>query len=1062
MKFSRQLWLFLLTINAIFLHLNILPICSQLCFEEQQLSLLQLKNNFKFNPASSVKLVNWVQSIDCCRWNGVTCDEDGRVMGLDLSKENIAGVIDNSSSLFDLQYLRSLDLSFNNFNRSQIPSQISKLGNLVYLNLSNAGFGGQIPIEISRLTRLASLDLSNFFLGDSLVLQNPNLTMLVQNLSHLTELYLDGVRISERGKAWCQAISSSLPNLRVLSMSRCNISGPIDPSLLKLRYLSIVRLDNNDLSSSVPDFFGNFSNLISLSLGNCKLSGKLSQRVLELEKLQTLDLSNNKFLQGSVLDFPRNGSLQTLVLSGTNISGKLPESIGNLASLATVDLSGCSFSGSIPSSMANLTRLVHLDLSFNHFSGLIPSFVLSKNLTYIKLSHNMFSGPIPTHWEGFQNLVNLDLRNNMLNGTIPSSLFSLPSLQKIQLSDNQFSGQLHEFPSLPSNLLDTLILSSNKLEGPIPTSIFKLRGLHVLQLSSNKFKGTIQLATIQNLGNLTNLDLSYNNLTVNASGNYSTISSFPQLTTLKLASCSLEVFPDLKKQSKLFSLDLSENKISGSVPSWFWSIGNSSLNEVNLSSNSFTDLEEPYYLPPLSSLDLHSNLLNGRLPKIPSSAAYLDYSSNNFSSVIPAEIGNFLFNSVFFSLSNNSLTGPIPECICKAMYIRVLDFSSNMLSGLIPECLFQMTSLGVLNLRRNVLTGRLPDTFSASCGLQTLDLNANQLEGPVPRSLANCKMLGVFDMGNNRIYDNFPCQLENISSLRVLVLRSNQLHGTIACSGSDKVSWKMLQIVDLASNNFSGTLPPKWFKAWQAMMGNEDHYPLQFEFLHLNKFYYQDSVTVTSKGLELKFEKVLTLLTVIDFSRNKFEGPIPKEMGEFRGVYVLNLSQNVLTGQIPSDLGNMIRLESLDLSGNNLNGEIPTQLTRLNFLSFLDLSNNQLTGRIPIGAQFGTFSAACFEGNKGLCGYPLNVTCRVQEEAKTTEDSEGNDRVGVDLKFTGPLFGFVFGLGIFNLPLVFCKRWRIWYNGRVDRLILSASTSHSRSTRGRRNNARSRQQRWGR
>ena len=55
--------------------------------------------------------------------------------------------------------------------------------------------------------------------------------MLVQNLKMIAELYLDGVNISAQGKEWCHALLSSLPNLRVLSMSRCYLSGPIHSSL---------------------------------------------------------------------------------------------------------------------------------------------------------------------------------------------------------------------------------------------------------------------------------------------------------------------------------------------------------------------------------------------------------------------------------------------------------------------------------------------------------------------------------------------------------------------------------------------------------------------------------------------------------------------------------------------------------------------------------------------------------------------------------------------------------------------------------------------------------------
>ncbi|MCI45721.1 verticillium wilt disease resistance protein, partial [Trifolium medium] len=60
--------------------------------------------------------------------------------------------------------------------------------------------------------------------------------MLVQNLTDITELYLDGVAIFTSGEEWGCALSS-LKGLRVLSMTSCNLSGPIDSSLAKLHSL---------------------------------------------------------------------------------------------------------------------------------------------------------------------------------------------------------------------------------------------------------------------------------------------------------------------------------------------------------------------------------------------------------------------------------------------------------------------------------------------------------------------------------------------------------------------------------------------------------------------------------------------------------------------------------------------------------------------------------------------------------------------------------------------------------------------------------------------------------
>jgi hypothetical protein len=107
-------------------------------------------------------------------------------------------------------------LAYNDFNSSHIPSKFDKLANLSYLNLSNAGLAGQIPIVISRLTRLVTHDLSGNYgtweTAHYLTLRNPNLNMLLQNLSELIELHLDNILISAQGKEWCRVLSSSLPN----------------------------------------------------------------------------------------------------------------------------------------------------------------------------------------------------------------------------------------------------------------------------------------------------------------------------------------------------------------------------------------------------------------------------------------------------------------------------------------------------------------------------------------------------------------------------------------------------------------------------------------------------------------------------------------------------------------------------------------------------------------------------------------------------------------------------------------------------------------------------------
>jgi len=1057
MRIPFPSWVFLIPLYSIFLSFCIFVVSDQ-CLETQKSLLLQLKNDLTISPVTSKKLAQWNQTPDCCFWAGVNCSE-GRVSDLDLANEAISG---NISSLFYLQNLQNLSLAYNNFNGSQISSEFGKLTNLRYLNLSNAGFGGQIPIEISRLTRLVSLDLSAIYFPEStrLKLENPNLNTLVQNLPELIELHLDGANISAQGNEWCQALSSSLPNLRVLSLSNCYLSGPIDSTLLKLQSLSIIRLDNNNLSSPVPEFVANFSNLTSLRLSFSGLIGTFPVNIFQVPTLEILDLSNNVLLNGALPDFPQNGSLRTLVLTNTNFSGTLSDTIGNLTKLSKIDLSNCNFSGSMPPSMSKFTQLLYLDMSSNNFTGPIPSFSRAKNLTQINLSRNYLTGHITsTSWEELLNLVSLDLRYNSLNGSIPVSLFSLPSLQKLLLSNNQFSGQLNQSSNISSVLLDTLDLSSNNLAGQIPMFVFEIQGLKILLLSSNKFNGSLQLLNvIQQLRNLSNLDLSYNRLLIEyngTDGSNSSLSSFPQITTLKLASCKLKFFPDfLRNQPKLTYLDLSDNKIYGDIPNWLWKLSN--LLYLNLSFNNLVTLEGPLSnLPLLSVLDLRSNQLQGQLPGLPQFATYLDFSRNNFSSIMPANIGDSLAIAYFFSLSSNKLYGSIPQSICNATYLQVLDLSNNSFTGKIPQCLIEISgTLGVLNLRRNELNGPIPDSFPGDCDLQTLNLNGNKIEGQLPKSLANCTKLEVVDIGNNHIKDIFPCHLKKSSMLRVLVLRSNKFGGRIDCSESNAI-WPMLQIVDIASNNFTGTLPKIY--SWPAMMDDENEAQsklnhLQFKVLSFNGFYYQDAITVALKGLQLEFVKIPTVFTSIDVSCNNLEGPIPEAFRVLKSLYVLNLSHNALTGQIPPSLANLTMLESLDLSSNKFTGKIPMQLAdNLNFLSFLDLSFNQLVGMIPMIKQFAIFSEDSYAGNKGLCGLPLKVKCNgngsndqspPSEPASfpTAEGSHSNTGIvidwnKIDWNYISPELGFIFGFGIVIAPLMFLKRWRIWYSKQIDNIL---------------------------
>ncbi|KAI3848404.1 hypothetical protein MKX03_036252 [Papaver bracteatum] len=1027
------------------------------CLSDQKALLLQLNHSLSSDYFFlSSKRISWSWNTDCCSWGGIICDEAGHVISLDLSSEGINGGLDNSSSLLKLQYLERLNLAHNFLDQelssadyyffarisASFLSELDQLTNLKYLNLSNSGLTEQFPISISRLTRLATLDLSsnnnincndNFCTSWPQILSDPNLETLVHNLAVLRELVLDGIQIFD--SKWCQTLSSSLPKLEVLSLADCSLSGPLDSSLLKLESLNKLNLSYNSFSSEIPNFLGGFPNLISLDLSYCDLYGKVPQRLLHIRTLQGLYLSNNERLHGSLPEFPMDGKLRTLVLSDTSLTGELPNSIGNLKLLSCIDLRNSKFHGSIPVSFSKLNQLQYLDLSSNSFTGLIPSFDMSESLIKVDLSNNRLAGPILSHRNMLPKLVSLNLKNNSFKGTIQSKYFTLPSLQKLDLSMNHFTGHLGEFSNVSSSPLEWLDLSDNKLQGPIPVSIFQLSELLVLRLDSNEFSGTVSLNMVfHKMRNLSSLSLSGNKLSIRSTG--ANFALFPQLDNLRFSSCNLTEFPVfLKNQSRMNLLDLSNNNIHGKIPNWIWKIGNGYLYHLNLSHNF---LEDPDQLLPINSfqslnlLDFHSNMLQGKNIIFPSNVKFLDYSLNNFTSIV-ANL-SFSRSSIisFFSLASNQLSGVIPMSICEVGILLFLDLSYNNLSGPIPPCILRFTE--VLLLRGNNFQGNIPETlFVDYCNLKTLDLNGNRFNGHLPRSLANCTMLEVLDFGNNQYTGGFPSWLGNMSHLRVLVLRSNKFYGPWGNQGT-KCNLPKLQIIDLSSNKFSGFISNECFSSWKAMMVTKRIHEDDILGVQLNDTRdYQQTVTVTSKGINMKVVKIRTSFTSIDFSNNLFEGEIPEAIGNLTSLYILNFSRNALTGPIPSTFGNLTHLESLDLSHNMLTGEIPSQIAGLSFLSVLNFSFNKLAGKIPSGNQFQTFTADSFIGNDGLCGAPLSKECSYISKLPQNGSSSNDDFDWVLLVVT--FLGFLVGASIVIGPQYFCKRGREWANELMNKML---------------------------
>ncbi|GJZ98122.1 leucine-rich repeat-containing protein [Tanacetum coccineum] len=418
------------------------------CSKEQTEALLLFKHNLPsgyrilvYNcPGSDYPIMmSWNTSTDCCRWSGVTCDySTGDVIGIDLSCGYLQGTIHPNSSLFNLPRLQKLNLAFNDFSGSKIPSEIGRFSNtLTHLNLSFCGFSGQVPPDITLLHKLVSLDLSfndyDFKLGPH-VLNN-----MFRNFTNLEQLSLDSVNISSVLPASLN-ISSSLKFLKFVGTG---LKGKLPPYFFNLHSLETLDFSGNLFTGGIPSKLSvNLTRLTFLHLSYNRLNGTLPSWLFTSPSLEFLRLDNNMFGGNVPFESFALPSLKTLDLQFNQLSGHIDMQIfRQLTNLTHLYLSSNNFSGEweLDTLLSSLTNLIVLDLSYSGF------FVTTKNA-------NHYVNP------GFTHLILASCKLKVF----PISFRSMKQLQELDLSSNEIHGQIpHWAGEIGGNTLYRLSLSHN-------------------------------------------------------------------------------------------------------------------------------------------------------------------------------------------------------------------------------------------------------------------------------------------------------------------------------------------------------------------------------------------------------------------------------------------------------------------------------------------------------------------------------------------------------------------------------------------------------------------------
>ena len=99
---------------------------------------------------------NWLSDAPLREWYGIETDDNGRVTGLILDGNNLAGEI--PPELADLADLEVLNLHYNNLT-GDIPRELGSLSNLTALVLGENQLGGGLPSELGNFVNLTLLGL---------------------------------------------------------------------------------------------------------------------------------------------------------------------------------------------------------------------------------------------------------------------------------------------------------------------------------------------------------------------------------------------------------------------------------------------------------------------------------------------------------------------------------------------------------------------------------------------------------------------------------------------------------------------------------------------------------------------------------------------------------------------------------------------------------------------------------------------------------------------------------------------------------------------------------------
>jgi hypothetical protein len=306
-----------------------------------------------------------------------------------------------------------------------------------------------------------------------------------------------------------------------------------------------------------------------------------------------------------------------------------------------------------------------------------------------------------------------------------------------------------------------------------------------------------------------------------------------------------------------------------------------------------------------------------------------------------------LANCSVLDISNNALTGDIPQELFSMVTLSDVNFGGNYLSSTLASDVGFLTLLQSLVLGNNLLTGTIVPELNGLFLLRTINLQSNRFSGTFPQSEMKYLDLQSFSVASNLISGSLSSDLSYLQRLQYLNVSYNLLTGPLDSLFESEYSLLDIVYFDVSLNAFSSSIPANLFQ-YSA------RHKLESVVLFSNCF-------SGSLGSELCDAQNLTTLILDSMSSNaQCSQQIP---GDLRTVFNVFVGDHTMKGSIPDCLWSMPALTTAHLSGLGLVGTL-ADISPESALVDVSLASNALTGAIPVSWQQQLWQSLDLSNNK--------------------------------------------------------------------------------------------------